>query len=111
MSVQEMIIGIGGMVVHHNPITLTCLGLGSCVGVALYDAENHIHGYDTMYTLFLVLRHHLPDWYDRLWGHLPDALYRHCGNVLFGCDTLHRCHYQNHRHTDSDSVVHQVLLV
>lgn len=44
MSVQEMIIGIGGMVVHHNPITLTCLGLGSCVGVALFDAEDHIGG-------------------------------------------------------------------
>ncbi|PLW79799.1 chemotaxis protein CheD [Candidatus Woesearchaeota archaeon] len=44
MGAQEIIVGIGGLVVHHNPIILTCLGLGSCVGVALYDKENHIGG-------------------------------------------------------------------
>lgn len=44
MGAQEIIVGIGGVVVHHNPVTLTCLGLGSCVGVAMYDAENKIGG-------------------------------------------------------------------
>lgn len=44
MSIQEIIIGIGGVVVHHNPVILTCLGLGSCVGVAIYDKEHKLGG-------------------------------------------------------------------
>lgn len=40
----EIMVGIGQIAVCHNPKTLTSLGLGSCVGVALYDKENHIGG-------------------------------------------------------------------
>lgn len=40
----EIMVGIGEIAVCHNPKTLTSLGLGSCVGVALYDKENHIGG-------------------------------------------------------------------
>lgn len=40
----EIMVGIGEIAVCHNPKTLTSLGLGSCVGVALYDQENHIGG-------------------------------------------------------------------
>lgn len=41
---EEIIVGIGQVVVHHNPITLTTLGIGSCVAVALFDKENQIGG-------------------------------------------------------------------
>ena len=40
----EIMVGIGEIAVCHNPKTLTSLGLGSCIGVAIYDKENHIGG-------------------------------------------------------------------
>ncbi|HHU64336.1 MAG TPA: chemotaxis protein CheD [Clostridiales bacterium] len=37
-------VGIADMKVAKNPHLLTTLGLGSCVGIALYDRENKIGG-------------------------------------------------------------------
>ncbi len=41
---QEIYVKMGKIEVTHNPHTLVALGLGSCVGVALYDSEHHIGG-------------------------------------------------------------------
>jgi chemotaxis protein CheD len=37
-------VGIADMDAARNPYILTTLGLGSCVGIALYDSENKIGG-------------------------------------------------------------------
>jgi chemotaxis protein CheD len=37
-------IGVAEFYVTHNPHILACFGLGSCVGVALYDARKKIGG-------------------------------------------------------------------
>lgn len=37
-------IGVAEYLVTHNPHTLACFGLGSCVGVALYDRRRKIGG-------------------------------------------------------------------
>ena len=39
---KEIIVPMGKFEVAHNPHILTALGLGSCVGVALYDSESKI---------------------------------------------------------------------
>jgi chemotaxis protein CheD len=39
-----LIVGIGDMKVARNPDTVTTLGLGSCVGVTLYDKNTQIGG-------------------------------------------------------------------
>lgn len=41
---EDSIVGIGEVAVAHNPKSLNAIGLGSCIGVALYDSENHIGG-------------------------------------------------------------------
>ncbi|MGB9792628.1 MAG: chemotaxis protein CheD [Thermacetogeniaceae bacterium] len=41
---EEIKIGIGEWKVAHNPARLITIGLGSCVGVALYDPLNSIGG-------------------------------------------------------------------
>jgi len=38
------VVGIGELVVCHSPDQLTCLGLGSCVAVILYDATSRTGG-------------------------------------------------------------------
>jgi len=37
-------VGIGQMCVAHSPARLICLGLGSCVAIALWDASTKIGG-------------------------------------------------------------------
>ncbi len=39
-----LVVGIGQMAVCHSPEQLTCLGLGSCVAVILYDAVSRTGG-------------------------------------------------------------------
>ncbi|MBR9675604.1 chemotaxis protein CheD [Candidatus Woesearchaeota archaeon] len=41
---DEIIVGIGELLAAHNPVTLSCLGLGSCVAVALIDKDSHVGG-------------------------------------------------------------------
>ena len=41
---QEFIAGMGEYVVTHNDNTIVALGLGSCVGVAIYDEEKKVGG-------------------------------------------------------------------
>ncbi len=41
---KRILVGMGEIAVSHNPHTLSCIGLGSCIGVALYDKINHIGG-------------------------------------------------------------------
>jgi len=41
---KDIIVGMGEIAVSHNPRTLSALGLGSCVGVALYDKESLVGG-------------------------------------------------------------------
>ena len=47
MSLDErsIVVGLGEIKVTKNPETvLTCLGLGSCIGVAIYDPHNKVAG-------------------------------------------------------------------
>lgn len=39
---KEIIIGVSSYYVGRNPSTLICIGLGSCVAIALHDAQNHM---------------------------------------------------------------------
>ncbi len=41
---ENVIIDMGKFEVMHNPATLVCIGLGSCIGIGLYDAEKHVGG-------------------------------------------------------------------
>ncbi|MFW6383686.1 MAG: chemotaxis protein CheD [Nanoarchaeota archaeon] len=41
---NEIIVGMGKFFVVDQPATLTCLGLGSCVGLMLYDERKKISG-------------------------------------------------------------------
>ncbi len=41
---DEAIVGVGEYKVIHNPGRLMCIGLGSCVGIALWDKEAHLGG-------------------------------------------------------------------
>lgn len=41
---EEKFVGIGEIIVSHNPDVLKALGIGSCVAVILYDKEAHIGG-------------------------------------------------------------------
>lgn len=41
---EEVVVGVGEYHVRHNPHTLVCIGLGSCVGVAIYDLNERIGG-------------------------------------------------------------------
>ena len=44
-STEDVInIGVAEYYVTHNPHTLACFGLGSCVGVALYDRRKKVGG-------------------------------------------------------------------
>lgn len=44
-AAEEMVnVGVAEYYVTHNPRVLACFGLGSCVGVALYDAKKKIGG-------------------------------------------------------------------
>lgn len=42
--VDEIVVGMGRLFVVNEPVVLTCLGLGSCIGLMLYDEENHVSG-------------------------------------------------------------------
>lgn len=46
ISINELQIDVnmGEITVSHNPATLACLGLGSCVALFLYDAERKVGG-------------------------------------------------------------------
>lgn len=44
MTMADTIIGIGGLDVARGPNTLTTLGLGSCVGICLFDRVRKIGG-------------------------------------------------------------------
>ena len=39
---KEIIVGVSSYYVGRNPSTLICIGLGSCVAIALHDAQNHV---------------------------------------------------------------------
>ena len=41
---QEVIVGVSSYYVARNPSTLSCLGLGSCLAIALHDPVRHIGG-------------------------------------------------------------------
>ena len=41
---EPRVVGIGQMAVCHSPEQLSCLGLGSCVAVILYDPQVRIGG-------------------------------------------------------------------
>lgn len=41
---NEIIVGIGEIVVSSNPIILGAIGIGSCVAVAIYDTKKNISG-------------------------------------------------------------------
>ncbi len=41
---NEIIVGMGKFFVVDQPATLTCLGLGSCVGLVLYDEQKKVSG-------------------------------------------------------------------
>jgi chemotaxis protein CheD len=40
----EFVVGVGEYKVVHNPERLMCIGLGSCVGIAIYDLAAHVGG-------------------------------------------------------------------
>ena len=40
--VKEFIVVVGTYIVAKNPTILTCIGLGSCLAVALHDKDQHI---------------------------------------------------------------------
>lgn len=40
--VKEIIVGVSSYYVGRNPSKLICIGLGSCVAIALHDAQNHV---------------------------------------------------------------------
>ncbi len=40
----DFIVGMGRIVVERDPAVLSCIGLGSCIGVSLYDKEKKIGG-------------------------------------------------------------------
>jgi chemotaxis protein CheD len=41
---KQVSVGVAEYHVTHNPHTLVCFGLGSCVGIALYDGRRKIGG-------------------------------------------------------------------
>lgn len=40
----DKVVGVGEYQVVHSPEKLVCLGLGSCVGIAIFDLQNQIGG-------------------------------------------------------------------
>jgi chemotaxis protein CheD len=42
--IKEIVVAVGCYIVARNPTILTCIGLGSCLAVALYDKTNRIGG-------------------------------------------------------------------
>lgn len=44
MEEKQVSVGVAEYHVTHNPHVLVCFGLGSCVGVALYDRKKRIGG-------------------------------------------------------------------
>ena len=44
-TLQPVIVGMGELQVSNDPSTvLTCLGLGSCIGLCIYDPTAHVAG-------------------------------------------------------------------
>jgi chemotaxis protein CheD len=41
---NEIVISVGSYMVSKNPSILTCIGLGSCLAIALYDRNRRIGG-------------------------------------------------------------------
>ena len=41
---EPRVVGIGQLAVCHSPEQLSCLGLGSCVAVILYDPQSRVGG-------------------------------------------------------------------
>jgi chemotaxis protein CheD len=39
---KEIIVGVSSYFVGKNPSKLICIGLGSCVAIALHDGQNHL---------------------------------------------------------------------
>jgi chemotaxis protein CheD len=39
---KEIIVGVSSYYVARNPTTLVCIGLGSCVAIALHESQNHV---------------------------------------------------------------------
>jgi chemotaxis protein CheD len=39
---REIIIGVSSYYVCRNPTKLTCIGLGSCIAIALHDQKQHL---------------------------------------------------------------------
>ena len=39
---KEIIVGVSSYYVGNNPSTLVCIGLGSCVAIALHESQNHM---------------------------------------------------------------------
>ena len=44
MDENKILVGMGEFAVAHNPHTLGVIGLGSCIGVALYVKDDHFGG-------------------------------------------------------------------
>ncbi|MFW5990648.1 MAG: response regulator [Candidatus Nanoarchaeia archaeon] len=42
--VDEIVVGMGRLYVVNEPVTLTCIGLGSCIGLMVYDRQKGIAG-------------------------------------------------------------------
>ncbi len=40
----DAVVGVGEYKVIHHPERLMCIGLGSCVGIAIYDLQAHVGG-------------------------------------------------------------------
>lgn len=41
---KQIVVGMSECKVSQNPVTLVCIGLGSCVAVALYDSIHRVGG-------------------------------------------------------------------
>lgn len=41
---EDSVVGVGEYKVAHSPAKLTCIGLGSCVGIAIYDLQAGVAG-------------------------------------------------------------------
>lgn len=44
MTATQMLVGLADIKVHQGPALFTCLGLGSCIGLAAYDHKTEIGG-------------------------------------------------------------------
>lgn len=67
---ETIIIGMGELVVTRDPsAVLTCLGLGSCIGISVYDPMKKAGG----------MAHVVLPWYEGANGRAPSAKYADTG--------------------------------